>query len=69
MRVPPQHELLYNEENTQPNHHGSADGMSTIGSYTFHRLWEQPKQRRADQRSGGEAHEVWKHACAHMLGE
>jgi hypothetical protein len=69
MRVPPQHELLNDEEHAKSNDHRDTDRVRAAGSNRFHRLGQQPQQRGADQSAGGEAHEVRQHPQSGLLRE
>ena len=69
MRMPPQHELFYNEKHAETNNQRIANRMRTAGANSLHCLRQQTQQRRADQRTRGKAHEVREHAHAGLLGK
>jgi hypothetical protein len=49
MRMPPQHQLLDDEEHPQPHEQRSADGMRSIRPNTLHSLRQQCQQCGTEQ--------------------
>jgi hypothetical protein len=67
VRMPPQHELLNDEEHAKSNDHRDPNRVRAAGSNRFHCLGQQPQQGGTDQSACGEAHEVRQHPQPSLL--
>lgn len=67
--MPPKHELLDDEKHPQAHQQRNTHCVRAAGTNGFHRLGQQPEQRRADQRTSGKADEVGEQTKARLLGE
>jgi hypothetical protein len=66
--VPPEDELLDDEEDSQTGHHRGTHRMCTFGPDSLHRFREQPQQGSTYQRARRKAHEVRQHPQSRVLG-
>jgi len=58
MRVPPQHELLNDKKDPQPDEQGHANALCARRSNIFNRIWKEGQQRRTEQSAGRITDEV-----------
>ena len=65
--VPPEHQLLDDEEDPEPQHQRQSDVVGARGAGSFDRLGQQRQQRRPKQRPGREAHAVREDARAALF--
>ena len=56
--VPPEHQLLDDEEDPEPQHQRQSDVVGARGAGSFDRLGQQRQQRRPEECPGREAHAV-----------